>query len=300
MTLSKNYGGKREKIPSGFLKEMGLKIEEVDIGNLRVSDQVGLFGMESGFREPKAEKIKDFEPKFLSYSQFSMYRECALKYKYKYVLNIPTLGSHALSFGITIHSTLRDFHSALMFGNVGLDGLMEMYKRNWNPLGYIDVKHRNLRFESGKKLLEDYYKKNVKAKVRPLALEKPFNLKIGGIRFFGRIDRIDPLGGDGVEIIDYKTGSPKDQKYVDKDEQVTFYAMGVKEAFGMEPRKLSLYFVESGEKFSTTRSEEDFGVKKEEVQKVVDEIRSGNFQANPGMQCSWCDYKNICPFAYKG
>jgi len=300
MTFAKDYGGRRERVPSGFLSETGLKIEVMSSDDIRAGDQVGLFGLESGFREPKAEKIKDFEPKFLSYSQFSMYKECPLQYKYKYLLNVPTPESHALSFGTTIHDTLRDFHLALMFGEVTSEKLMEMYERNWIPLGYIDEEHRNLRFESGKKLLKDYYEKYAGSKVKPIAIEKPFNLKIGEIKFFGRIDRIDPLQNGEVEIIDYKTGNAKDQKYVDKDDQVTFYAMGAKEALGMEPKKLSLYFVESGEKISTTRSEEQFESKKKEVKEVVGSIKAGDFKADPGMHCSWCDYKDICPFVYRG
>ncbi|MBI2414705.1 UvrD-helicase domain-containing protein [candidate division WWE3 bacterium] len=301
MTLAKNYGGVREKRPSGYLEETGLKITELSAEKLKVEkkSQVGLFGMESGFREPKAEKITNFIPKFLSYSQVSTYEDCPLKYKYSYVLNIPQPPSHALTFGNTIHNTLRDYHTKLLFEKVSFNDLLEMYEKNWEGAGYIDEAHRKAQFEKGKEILKKYFEDNSDKQFKTVALEKSFNLWIGGTKFYGRIDRIDELSDGNVEIIDYKTGQAKDQKYVDKDDQVTFYAIGAKEALGYTPEKMSLYFVETGEKITTTRDSSDLAEKKKEVEEVVAEIKSGNFKANPGMQCDWCAYKGICPHAFK-
>ena len=301
LTLAKNYGGVREKKPSGYIGETGVKIKEVSAEDLKIGQsQIGLFGLESGFREPKAEKIKNFVPKSLSYSAISTYEECPLKYKYSYVLNIPQAPSHALTFGDTIHKTLKEFHSRLLFGPVSYDELLEIYAVNWDPTGYLSAEHREEQFEAGKKLLKNYYDQSENLQAKPAELEKWFNIWIDGIRFNGKIDRIDKLAGGGVEIIDYKTGNPKDQKHVDNDKQMSFYSIGAKEALGYEPKKLTMYFLESGEKFSTTRTPAQLAEKKKEVSKVVDEIKSGKFEASPGRHCSWCPYREICPFAYKG
>jgi len=300
MTMAKNYGGVRERKPCGYIEETGLEIKEVQPDEIaaKKTGQKELFGAESGFKDPVITK-QDFTPKFLSYSQIDTYKICPLRYKYSYVLKVPAPPSHNLSFGITIHDTLRDFHSKLMFGEVTLDDLYKIYENNWQPLGYMDKEHRQHRFESGKKLLEKYYERHKDEEKKPLELEKSFNLKIGGIRFYGRIDRIDKLDG-GVEIIDYKTGNTKTQKDVDKDDQVAFYAIAAKEALDMEPKKLTYYFLESGEKISTTRTDKQLENKKEEAGQIVENIKKGEFKAKPGRQCSWCDYKSVCPFAYKG
>ena len=298
---SKSYGGKRETKPSGYLEETGIK--EISLSSEEVKgggDQIGLFGLESGFREPKAEKIsKEFKPRFLSYTQVNTYKTCPLKYKYSYILNIPQPPAHALSFGSTIHDTLRDFHSASMAGSVSLDQMFSMYEDNWQPAGYMSQEHRETRQEEGKKLLERYYEQNKNEKSKPIALEKGFNIWLGGIKFFGRIDRIDELPDGGGEIVDYKTGQPKDQKYVDKDDQVTFYAIGAQEALGYKPKQMSLYFVETGEKVVTTRTDEQLEEAKKDVSKIVTEMKKGDFEATPGMQCNWCAYREICPRAYK-
>ena len=302
LTLAKNYGGKRDKVPSGYLGETGLGLEEINLDEFKKeNNQTGLFGKDSGFREPKMQKITNFTPAFLSYTQISTYQSCALKYKFAYVLSIPTPPSYALSFGSTIHDTLRDFHTKLMFdAKLSYEDLLSMYEHNWQPLGFLDADHRQKYFDNGKILLKNYYDQNIGNKVKPLEIEKSFNIRIDGIRFYGRIDRIDPLKDGGVEIIDYKTGATKTQKDVDKDDQVAFYALGASEALNLKPEKLTMYYVESGERISTTRTVKQLEDKKAEVVEVVQKIKSGAFDPNPGMQCEWCDYKNICPYVWKG
>jgi DNA helicase II / ATP-dependent DNA helicase PcrA len=304
ITLAKNYGGKRDKTPSGFLHETELPITNIDKALIEKHNQDTLFGKTSGFREPKATKITNFAPDFLSYSQIDTYLNCALQYKYRYILKIPSLPSHALSFGTTIHDTLRDFHQKLMFDHkADVTDLLKMYEKNWQPLGYLDEEHRKTRFEDGKKLLERYYEKTKDQHPQYVELEKSFNIKIDGIRFYGRIDRIDHIDGEGeksVEIIDYKTGQPKSQKDVDNDMQVAIYAIGAKEGLGYEPKLLSLHYLEADQKMTTTRTPEQLEKTKEKLKETVGKIKSGNFDPNPGMLCNWCDFRNICPFAYKG
>ncbi len=297
LTYGKDYGGARETIHSGFLDETGVKITPVIPENSRKPSQESLFGIKSGYREAPLTKITGFLPKSLSFTQLSTYEECPLKYKYSYILNIPTAPSHNLTFGNTIHATLNEFHERLAMEQISLDTLFKIYEKHWNPLGYLDEEHRRKRFESGKDLLTRYYE-NLDPKLVVLKQEQGFNINIKGINFYGRIDRIDRIDG-GVEIIDYKTGEKKEQKYVDKDKQVSLYALGVKEALGLNPIKLTLYFVEDGEKISTTRTQADLEQIKEEVVETAQLIKQGKFEANAGYHCRWCDYKSICPFMMK-
>lgn len=301
LTSAKNYGGRRDKTPSGFLEETGIRGVEILPENITAKKLQGsLFGVETSFRDPTMQKIENLIPTTLSYSQVEKFKVCPLQYKYAYILRIPTPPNHALSFGDTIHRTLRDFHYNKMFNKkVGLGELYSIYEKNWQPIGYLSEEHRKLRFESGKILLEEYFKKHSEEKVKHLGLEKTFNLSFAGAKFTGKIDRIDELPGGGVEIVDYKTGNSKDQKAVDNDDQVTIYAIAAKRALGLDPKLLSLYFVEAGRKISTSRTGEQLKKTEEEVAEVVAEMKKGKFKATPGIHCAYCDYKNICPFAYK-
>lgn len=301
ITYADNYGGKRQKTPSGFINETGLKIFNFksEKENSVEVEQTALFGLQTGFRNYQGEEAVDSLPKTLSYSQIEKFRVCPLQYKYAYILKIPGPPNHALSFGDTIHKCLRDFHHRKMFGeDLTLENLLKIYDDNWQPIGYQSEEHRNKRYESGKKLLENYYNKHHKDNIKHVGLEKTFYLNLAGYKFTGKIDRLDQLE-DGVEIIDYKTGGIKDQKEVDNDNQVTIYAIAAKESLGLNPKILSLYYVEHGEKLSTVRNESQLEKLTEEVEEIVNEMKEGNFEATPGMHCAFCDYRSICPHTFK-
>ncbi|HQG58261.1 MAG TPA: UvrD-helicase domain-containing protein [bacterium] len=299
MTLGKNYGGKRDTIPSGYLQETGLKIQEIkSTDKEKKAKQSSLFGVETKFREPKIIKIEGKAPEYLSYSQIDNYLICPLRYKYSYTLKIPVPPKHTLSFGTTIHETLKEFHVRKMFGKeVTLDELLEIYEKKWIPLGYRDEKHRKAQFEYGKEVLKKYYEENNNLKFKHLGLEKNFILDIDGLKINGKIDRIDQLPDGKIEIIDYKTGNTKTQKEVDNDVQMTIYTMAATEALKIKPDILSFYYVESGTKLSTKRTKKQVEAQKKIIKEVAEEIKEGNFEPKPGKDCEWCDYKEICPFA---
>jgi len=299
MTLGENYGGKRDTIPSGYLQETGLKIQEIKSTNKeKKAKQSSLFGVETKFREPKIIKIEGKAPEYLSYSQIDNYLICPLRYKYSYTLKIPVPPKHTLSFGTTIHETLKEFHVRKMFGKeVTLDELLEIYEKKWIPLGYRDEKHRKAQFEYGKEVLKKYYEENNNLKFKHLGLEKNFILDIDGLKINGKIDRIDQLPNGKIEIIDYKTGNTKTQKEVDNDVQMTIYTMAATEALKIKPDILSFYYVESGTKLSTKRTKKQVDAEKKIIKEVAEEIKEGNFEPKPGKDCEWCDYKEICPFA---
>ncbi len=301
LTYARDYGGKRKRNPSGFVEETGIIAEKISSKDLQVETaQIGLFGVESGFKSPQLHKLKGLRlPEVLSYSQIDCFNTCGLQYKYRYVLNIPSMPSHVLSFGSTMHATLRDFHMQLMLGEKpDLNALMLAYEKNWIPAGYLDKKHIKMRFEQGQDMLRRYYADTEGKQYKHFALEKSFKLYLGDTKFTGKIDRIDLVDG-GVEIIDYKTGQSRD-KYGDFDDQLNFYAYGAEIAFKLHPIRLTYYFLESGEKKSFEANPMTYEMTKSKVLETSAEIKKGEFVANPGMHCSWCDYKDICPYSYKG
>ena len=304
MTLARDYGGKRDKIPSGYLTETGLKIQEALVSKEKSSKQDALFGEATEYRKLLGADGDKYIPQNLTYTKLEDFLTCPLKFRYKHILNIPTPPSPALSFGNSIHYSLRDFHQKIMAGvPTDLDDLLASYEANWQPFGYKDKEHQAARFDSGKKLLTRYYSENEGKKFKHVGIEKNFRTAISGVVFTGRIDRIDLLPDGSVEIIDYKTGTPKDQKEIDNDMQVGIYAIAAKEdrGLGFEPKLLSLYFLEdSGSKMSTTRTPEQLAEIKTKIGETVEKMKTGDFTATPGFHCQWCDFNNICPFAYKG
>jgi len=70
----------------------------------------------------------------------------------------PSRPHHALTFGVTIHATLNDFH---LFETKGqpkdLKGLIGLYKHHFDETGYESEKHKKKRFKEGKRFLKEYF-----------------------------------------------------------------------------------------------------------------------------------------------
>ncbi len=128
-------------------------------------------------------------------------------------------------------------------------------------------------------------------------MEEKFKLTNFEPPLIGFIDRVDFVNGE-YEIIDYKTGLSKDQKAVDKDEQLTIYALAATESLKIVPSKLSLYFIEEDTRIDTKRDKKDLEIERQEIKKVISAIKKSDFKPITGLHCKFCDFNRICP-AYK-
>lgn len=114
------------------------------------------------------------------------------------------------------------------------------------------------------------------------------------------MDRIDKIP-EGIEIIDYKTSeSVPDQKQVDRDLQLTFYALaarGIDEPpFNSAKKvKLSLYYFEGQKKITTERSAEQLKDAEKEIFKWRHKIEQSDFTCSGGYICQQgCEYSLMC------
>lgn len=298
LLYSCNYGGKRDTIPSGFIGETGIDTTRIDTMPEEKPGQT-MFSPGTEYRKPVLSTGK-FALDYVNYTQINTFLTCPAKYKYNFVIKIPTPPSSALTFGTTIHATLRDFHIENKFKhNVSLQRLLELYKKNWDDSGYMDPAHRKERYLSGERILTDYYNKEKDNDRNVIELEKTINLRLAGVKFSGRIDRIDRIEGNRVEIMDYKTGKVKELKDIEKDFQTYLYAWGVWQTLHYEPEVLSHYYIEDSQKVVSRKTMEEIKAQVAKAEEVVETMKSGDFTPNPGFNCEWCEYKDLCPAAQK-
>lgn len=236
------------------------------------------------------------EPLYLSYSRMSRYKECPMGYRFAYDLKIPGRIRHYFAFGNTVHDSLQKFLEDVRAGKEPtLEDLKATYHQNWRGDGYIIKAQEEGYKRDGEAALEAFFKRYQMAKVVPLHLEWSFTLPVGGHFITGRVDRIDPLGEGTCSVLDYKTGKPKTQKDVDSDLQLTIYALAVRECLGLEAKDLSLYFLQTDEIFTATRTEEQLAAVEEEVLSVAENILARRFEPAPdAFKCGRCDYAGIC------
>lgn len=307
LTGADYYGeGKRQKKLSPFIFE-ALGDNTTAAERPSSAEQLSFLDYKTPDEKGEATSTRDFHIDYLSYSQISTFQICPLHYKLRYILKIPTPPTAALSFGSSIHDTLKDFYVAAKAGKKPTKELMyKLLDENWDEEGYDSKGHEKENFKRGKKVLSEYLDKEFDEKNIPLVVEKMFKVPLRGkkgsdfLMIGGRIDRVDKKDGE-IEIIDYKTGERvPDQKRVDKDLQLSLYALAAtsikEEPFDKDPKdlKLSLYYLEEQKKITTTRTKKQLEEAKEEVFKIRKEMEKSDFRCSGHMFCDNCEYALMC------
>jgi DNA helicase-2/ATP-dependent DNA helicase PcrA len=313
LTAAHFYGdAKRKKKPSIFLYEIldedvEKSFSKPDIGGMNqdAQERISHFKGRDNILEVDMQDIDT--TKQVSYSQLNTYEECPKKYKYAYVLRVPSKAHASLSFGTTIHNTLRDFYSLLKDSQEGLEGivekptkkkLLELYETHWISRGYDSKAHEEKRKASGKKILKEYFDNLYNEEERPYRLEETFSVHIDESVFVGKIDRIDIVDDSKdikeVEIIDYKTGKVKSKSNIKKDLQLPLYALFAEEKLGLKVVNAKYIFVEHSEVVEVDISEEKKKEARKKVVEIIEEIKKNNFIPTPGYLCKYCDYNSIC------
>jgi len=247
-----------------------------------------------------------FDPKMLRFSPTALqtYETCPKKYELRQIFRMPERGDFdgddSTSMGSFIHEVLQQgvgqgFSSEKEF----VDLAREMSKEKaWTG---VDLEDAN-------KLLTVFWRRNSGTYDSRSMCEKELSVSLDGFHFYGIADRIDYLTNGGVRIVDYKTGrsniSPKDRAT-----QLGFYAIGVREALGLTPKKLVLDFLRKdkpfeveldGDKADAGRSK-GFNldvVRKELVetaQKIASDFESEFLPIVDDSPCFMCGYKFYCP-----
>jgi RecB family exonuclease len=161
---------------------------------------------------------------------------------------------------------------------------------------FDDAHQRDLYLAKGKSEISDFVAvQHSTPSPKVLHTEKAFEIKVDDVRVIGRLDRIDDLGDNRVRIVDYKSGAPKDQEKAKKSIQLSIYALAAKTAWGYDAEKLVFYNLEDQSEAETTRDAAQLEAARDKVRDVAAAIAAGDFHPNPGQQCSYCDYRELCP-----
>ena len=294
----------------------------LDVAFLRDRDAGEPFEPYGGERNPPAVEIDHFSPTTLN-----DYLKCPRLYWFNHhpgLVQEPR--SVAMERGGFLHEVLQDFHE---------------HEEEWRPLdaerqrewleaalqrhldaylsrmeGVLDRKREEKQVRS---LLNNYVRAvtgmQLIRRLRTLAVEKRFRLRVDGTEIVGKIDRVNDVGDGEVEVVDYKTGSGKPMRYAYEayfgpelyDVQLALYYLACKdgvdeegEPLGFRPRFLSLWYpkdwVWGGMRqdiFSVGRpaglkeyrekllSQEDLERSRSIVVEAVGRIKAGHFEPAP-------------------
>jgi putative RecB family exonuclease len=232
----------------------------------------------------------------LSYSSISTYETCPAKYRFQYEERLPTRPSPALAFGESLHQALFRFHDRPVPVAPAVEELHEMLDGVWVSEGYADGAEESMYRDHAAQVLSQYHRENAAAYRIPAALEFRFQIEVEGVTLGGQIDRLDRIPGGGYEVIDYKTNRRlPPQARIDSDLQLSVYWLAAREVWGIEPERLTLYYLLPGQRMSTTRTPGHADELRRRIATVAERIAAGRFEPRENPLCTWCEFQSMCP-----
>ena len=302
-TSAFDYGGSRQRKVSQFVTEaLGKEATQAEKKKASALEAIERFAPQEDSLKLSSGGIPSGKLINLSYYHIDDYLTCPLKYKYVNILRLPIMEHHTVIYGRAMHEAVSKYFQFKMAGRaMEQEDLLHVFGESFDPQGFLEERHQQERFRLGQEALIRFFHTEGKRAIKPQFIEKEFSFTFENNKISGRFDRVDKEDG-GAVIMDFKTSEIKTQKEADKrakdSMQLKLYAMAYQNIFGILPKRLELYFLESGLIGSTEIEEEDLDKVRDNIRKVACGIRQGNFEAKPGyMSCVYCAYNQVCPCA---
>jgi hypothetical protein len=100
-----------------------------------------------------------------------------------------------------------------------------------------------------------------------------------------------------MEIVDFKTSRSGPEEILQAEFQLAIYALGVEPGLKSPVSRTSVYFLGDGNYINWEWDESRKLKRQNELQDLLDRIRSGEFPAARSF-CTKCDeFREICPYA---
>jgi DNA helicase II / ATP-dependent DNA helicase PcrA len=303
---SKQGTGKANKNPNGYMREL---IEDRNVAPwLRAipvsGTQAEIFAGASPIYPAESRTNLWFElpvleglQNRLSASAVDTYERCGLQFKLERDWRISAKPAAAVQYGAAIHRILKTYFDSVRAGRPKTDDeLLRGFRDDLAAAGIGEAYQHELYEKQGVAQLRDFLKsaRSVPG-LEVLHTEQSFEIAIGAVAVVGRIDRIDKRADGSVAVVDYKTGKARDQEDADASLQLSLYAIAVSEKWGYKVGALMFHNLEENVAVTTTRSESDLLTARARVEEAAKNIAHGKFDAKPGMHCSFCAYRSLCP-----
>ncbi len=263
-----------------------------------------------------------------SFSRVGLYNQCPKKFQYRYLdhVEVEWGSSPDLILWISVHETLEWLYKQVNIFIIPtkeetLSKFHELWDKwieeAWEGLIYKWDQTDSDYIRRWEHYIESYYNKYAPfewIKVIWTELQLYFTLQEEGEEewrsFWWKVDRLDKEWEDTFVINDYKTNIylPPEQKE-DYKEQLTLYALWVKEKYGKYLKKIKakLHYLHFDITDEWEVTDDLIQPIKERYEKIIDEIEKKKllYEQNPNDKnifptksnsfCKYCEYLNECP-----
>jgi len=237
------------------------------------------------------------EPLKLSASAVENYRKCPQRYLFSYLWSLKEGPRATLTFGSVMHTTVKRFIEQLRKGvKLPFEEVARIFETEWSSAGFEDEYQEAEYKKDGLEQLRAFHTGIIASLLQVREQERGFELPLeNNVIIAGRIDQINSLGRNDVEIVDYKTGKPRKDADARKDLQLSLYALAAREILELNPVRLVFHYLQNNQTQVTTRDSKQLDEAEKIVQEAAADIRAGEFPPKPGFVCRNCAYKPICP-----
>lgn len=179
----------------------------------------------------------------------------------------------------------------------------------WLTGGFRDDEQSVKARERAREYVERYLH-DVDPSVQPIGIERTVALRTPRASLWGRVDRIDERAGEGVVVVDYKTG----RSVLTVDDARTSIALAVYAAaaartFRRPCTQVELHHLPTGEVVTWDHTDESLHRHLRRADSIAAELGSLDarfkagmtpqqadeaFPASVGALCGWCDFRSSC------
>ena len=257
-------------------------------------------------------------PDHISPTAAKAYLSCSLMFYFERVACIKKQTPAALHLGKVIHAALQAFHLARWRGAddspetiaAAFEKSFVDLERDEGPVKFKNDEDRDKIRLDGLRVVAAYLDSPEAMKEKPRAVEVMLKEMIPGLSvpLTGVMDLVE----GNFTPVDFKSSAAKPdtaKAAFDHEIQLVSYQLLMEAAIGETPPSLDLVFLVKTTKPQTIRvtSPPADAQRKRRVvallETAVEGIASNRFHPQPGMQCSWCQFKNECmawlPEAYQ-
>jgi DNA helicase-2/ATP-dependent DNA helicase PcrA len=280
------------------------------LAEFRISD---VFSIEQPLAEEKKKAVEmqlqdnrvplvDPDKIHFSASALNTYQDCPLKYKFSYVLEVPTKARTYFDLGSAVHSVLEMLTRRQIEEKGYLPTVQDalaLLDKYWVSSTYQSNTQEQEDRESAKKMLEYFVRWCAERKTLgcgPVSAETQFEIEVAGKKLKGFIDRIDMSPSGDYEVFDYKTSkSMLSGNTIKKDIQMNAYSLAVQAIYGRLPATANLLYVRNEKPVVYPVTNDTVQQSEQEVGSLTNGILSERFEPTPSYQtCKFCDYWSIC------
>jgi DNA helicase-2/ATP-dependent DNA helicase PcrA len=230
-------------------------------------------------------------------SELLNFSDCPLRYAYQNEYQLPQRPSRELVLGSLVHAALEQAgRRRVAAAQVSQADLLEFLDRAWLHASFDKVAWADLKGEASKALIR-YVGSDHWAEAQIVEVERQFEVEAGGVRFKGRIDRIDKVE-ERYRIIDYKSGRAKTEAEAKKEtrlrRQFGLYRAAAEILLETDRIDLEAHFITAGAVTPVTQSQDlkwAYAVSKE----IAESREARSFPAKPSdFNCPSCPFRLVC------